>query len=237
MNINTSGERLGQTLAGHQEHLLGKLKAAEMARQSGHERPIPAAVTIAISRQDGADGTAVARKIGEHLGWQVYDSELLRRIADEMGLRTRLLESIDEKGQSWLMVYLQSSTPGHSVSAGAYVYELTKVALSLAAHGECVIVGRGAALFLPPEKTLRVRLVAPREHRIATAQERYGLARDAAARRIDETDAARDRFMQDSFHKDPTDPTNYDLVLNTARFGVDRSAELIEQAVRQLERG
>src|SRR5205807_847591 len=111
---------------------------------------IPAAATIAISRQEGANGSEIATALGQRLGWTVYDRALLDLLAQDMGLQKNLLESIDERGVNWLMGYFEgfSSRPG--VSDGSYVYALSKLLLSLAAHGECVIVGRGAALFLPP---------------------------------------------------------------------------------------
>src|SRR5262249_41409867 len=45
--------------------------------------------------------------------------------------------------------------------------------LSRAAHGECIIVGRGAAQVLPPKTTLRVRMVGPLQDRITATQHRY----------------------------------------------------------------
>src|SRR5690242_12897526 len=37
----------------------------------------PAAMTIAVSREAGARGGTIARRVGRKLGWQVYDQELL----------------------------------------------------------------------------------------------------------------------------------------------------------------
>ena len=51
-----------------------------------------------------------------------------------------------------------SATAGPAASG--YVHRLIQTLLSLAAKGECVILGRGAAQALPPQTTLRVRLVA-----------------------------------------------------------------------------
>jgi len=115
---------------------------------------------------------------------------------------------------------------------GAYLYHLSKVVLALAAHGDCILVGRGVAQFLPPERTLRVRLVAPLANRIAAMQERTGLGREEAARRVATTDQDRTKFVRENLHKDPADPTLYDLVLNTARLSVEECAELIEQTLR-----
>jgi cytidylate kinase len=107
--------------------------------------------------------------------------------------------------------------------------------LSLAAHGECVIVGRGAAQVLPAETTLRVRLVAPEEKRVEAIEQRFGISNEEAARWVEKTDAERIRFVRDHFHKDPADPRNYDLVLNSLRFSVDECADLILEALHRLQ--
>ena len=57
----------------------------------------PAAFTIALSREAGTYGAAIARQVGDRLGWPVYDSELLRRIADDLGVRRNLLDTVDER--------------------------------------------------------------------------------------------------------------------------------------------
>jgi cytidylate kinase len=107
--------------------------------------------------------------------------------------------------------------------------------LSLAAHGECVLVGRGAAQLLPPETTLRVRLVGTREDRIANLAQRVSLSPEDAAHRVDALEQDRVRFVVDHFGKDPRDPAQYDLVLNTSRFMALDCAELILEGLRRLQ--
>ncbi len=191
--------------------------------------------TIALSRDCGANGHLIARAVGARLTWPVYDRELLRRIADDMGLRERMLEGLDEKRANWLQESLAGFvTSAPTVDSGAYVHHLAETLFSLAAQGECVILGRGAAQALPAMTTLRVRLVGPREDRIATIQKRLGVKREEAARRIAQTDHDRTQFVVVNFHKDPSDPCNYDLVLNSARLGVEACAELIVEALARL---
>jgi hypothetical protein len=60
------------------------------------EPTIPHAFSIALSREAGTQATAVAQEVGRLLGWQVYDRQLLEMIAQDMRLRTNLLESVDE---------------------------------------------------------------------------------------------------------------------------------------------
>jgi cytidylate kinase len=197
--------------------------------------PSPPGWTIALSREAGANGTLVARAIGERLGWAVYDRELLEQIAEEMGLRASLLESVDEKRKSWLLECLEAFTSSPAVSKSAYVRHLVETLLSLAVHGECVIVGRGAAQILPVATTLRVRLIGPVDHRIATIRQRFGISPEEATRRVGQIDEERICFVQDHFHKDPTEPWHYDLVLNTSRFSVTECAELVIDALHQMQ--
>lgn len=68
-----------------------------------------------------------------------------------------------------------------AMNESAFVRHLVQTVLRLGVHGNCVIIGRGAAQVLPPGSTLRVRLVAPRNQRIATVSRRQGISLDDAA--------------------------------------------------------
>jgi cytidylate kinase len=159
----------------------------------------------------------------------------VQRIAQEMNLRTSLLESVDERRVSWLQECVEAFASVPSVSGSAYVRHLTETLLSLAAHGECVIVGRGAAQILPVETTLRVRLVAPVEWRIGAMSKKLGISREEAARQVEMTDRERIRFVKDHFQKEAADPRQYDLVLNSSRYSVGECAELIVEGLRRLQ--
>ena len=103
-------------------------------------------------------------EIGRRLGWTVYDRDLVDRIAQEMGLRAGLLQSLDERHTSWMSEAMQqflATTATPYVGESNYVRHLAETILALGTHGECVIVGRGSAMILPEETTLRVRLMAP----------------------------------------------------------------------------
>ncbi len=195
----------------------------------------PPAFTIALSREAGASGSLVARALGERLGWLVYDRELVEHIAADMGVRASLLDSVDEKHRGWVLECLEAFASAPAISEGAYVRHLVETLLSLGAHGNCIIVGRGAAQVLPPAVTLRVRLVSAVEDRVRAASQRLGISPEEARRWVERTDGERVRFVNDHFHKDPTDPRGYDLVLNSSRFSVPECADLIVEAERRLQ--
>lgn len=232
MTFKLSSERLADSLQHAIHHW-------EQQRTSAPGPIIPATKartrwTVALSREAGARGSTIAARAGELLGWPVYDRELLQKIADEKGLRLRLLESVDEKHANWLQSCLEGFVVGPHVSEGAYVRYLAETMLSLAALGECILVGRGAPVLLPAESTLRVRLVGREQDRITYLSRHFGIAEAEAAQWVKKTDHERDAFVRTHFHKDPTDLRRYDLIINTSRFSTDAAAHLIAQAVREL---
>lgn len=234
MNHKTSSERMAEALQQARRHWQARLRAESIPAMFQTEE-VTRPFSIAISREAGANGPAIARAVGESLNWPVYDKELVQKIADEMGLHANLLQSVDEKQIGWLKECLRSFTSEPNVNEMAFVRQLLETLLSLAAHGECVIIGRGAAVVLPAETTLKVRLVAPVRERVESIWQRLGISRAEAENWVRKTDCERQRFVVDHFHKDPSDPQYYDLVLNTSRFTVAECTEFIVEALRRLQ--
>src|SRR5262245_13192019 len=210
-------------------------------KSASHEHPhhtpgaLPAACTIAISREAGALGSSIGQELATRLGWRLYDQALLDQVAAEMGLQPSLLDGVDERPANLVRELLETFSARPGVSSSGYTHHLIKVLGSLAGLGECVVVGRGAAHVLPAESTLRVRLVAPRAFRIAVIQKARGVTAGEAERWMDTTDRGRTRFVKEVLGKDPTDPGLYDLVLNVSRFTVPQAANTIVVALRSLE--
>ncbi len=211
---------------------------ANSYRQS-HEQarltPESPSLTIALSRQVGAGGTSIATEVGNRLGWPVYDHALLERIADEMHLRTQLLESVDERRMPWLTETLTSFSQEPSISSSTYVRHMIQTILSLGTLGSCIIVGRGSTYILPPATTLRVRIVADREHRILGLSRERGISRAEADAQLDQIDRERIAFIKDHFSKDPRDALNFDMVLNSSCFSYAECADLVIEALHRLE--
>jgi cytidylate kinase len=216
-------------------------RAAAAARRDLPTR-VSHAFSVAISREAGTMGSAVAVEVGKVLNWHVYDRELLEKIADEMGLRASLLESVDERQQNWFRESVQAQLASF-MSGGAapwaseskFVHRLVETVLALGVHGECVIVGRGAAFILPAETTLRVSLVAPVRDRIAVLSRQMSISLREAARRVRTIDRERVDFVQDHFMKNPTDASNFDVVLNVSRLSVGECTKLIVESLRCLQ--
>lgn len=205
--------------------------------QARHKRPEvpPPHFSIAFSREAGSGGLLVAREIGKRLNWPVYDHELLEHLATELHVDVDQLEFVDERPGNWLVDCLKAFSAVSNVTEVKYFRRLLNLIMALGDHGECVIVGRGAPFILPVATTLRVRLLAEGKDRVALIARERGLNPTEAAKFVENTDRERVRFIKDHFHKDPSDPNNYDLVLNCSRFTVDECAEIIIGALRHLQ--
>lgn len=226
--MQTTPERLGEAFERARRHW--------RRRQPGETLEVPKAdvqpaLTVAISRESGTRGDSIAHAVGAKLGWPVYGRELIQKISEETGLRTELLESFDEKQSHWLLECLQSLGGETPTTRAGFAKHLAEIVVGLAAHGRCVILGRGAAVILPESATLRVRLVAPRSARIKRIAEKLGVSEREATRMAEQTDAQRTEFVRSHFHKDPNDVHLYDLVINTARFSDDQCAKVISAAM------
>lgn len=90
---------------------------------------------------------------------------------------------------------------------------LLQVLAGLSKAGHCVVVGRGAPHLLPADRTLAVRVVAPRAWRVARVQQQRGVTAAEAERWVTEHDREREAFVR-GHHADPTDPTLYHLLIN-----------------------
>jgi cytidylate kinase len=220
------------TRAGHH----GLARHLERAAADTERKPFTA-FTVALGRQVGARGTTIARALGKLLNWPVYDRELIERVAREMHIPDDRLKGIDEQPVSKILEFMEAWSAARQVSEDAYVHHMLEVLFALGAHGECVIVGRGAAAVLPAGSTFRVRLVAPRNDRIEVMAQRLGLPHNEAERRMDEIERFREQFSRSHFNKDPADPLNYDLVLNSSRWPVEECAGVIAEGLRRMQAG
>ena len=70
---------------------------------------------LLFSREKGAGGSAVARRTGKCLGWQVFDSELVDAIAKRANVRRELIESLDERERGAIQEIINCSAPSPSV--------------------------------------------------------------------------------------------------------------------------
>jgi cytidylate kinase len=193
---------------------------------------MPAGLVVALSREAGARGSTIARRVGRKLGWQVYDQELLEYMAQETLVHQGLIDTLSPAAAEWVETRLQQLLREQQVSQHPSIISLVRVILSLGAQGRAVLIGRGAGCILPRATTLYVRLVAPLAERIAYMAQWLRLSDGDAAEKVRQRDERRADFLLTHFHREPSDVQQYDMVLNSGLLGEDLCADLITRAAQ-----
>lgn len=203
-------------------------------REFAHLREGP---WLSFSTQLGAEGHTLARRAAESLGWQLFDKEILHAITNHAGHRERILALQDERPMSQVDDYVKHLlVPGYATRP-EYEIELFRVIAAVGRRGLSVLVGRGANWVLDPRYGLRVRVIAPRDVRVKRVAASEGISEIAAARRVDDDEAAKQKFIRQVYRRDIGDPAGYDLVLNTGEFDLAAATEVVITAARRkLER-
>jgi cytidylate kinase len=112
---------------------------------------------------------------------------------------------------------------------------LFKVVLALGAKGRVILVGRGAHWILPESHTLRVRVVANLDDRVAYLAQTLRLSHTESMQRCRLRDQKRQDFAKQAFGSIIVDPNHFDIVLNSSRLGEDVSTHLIREAMQAKE--
>jgi cytidylate kinase len=198
-------------------------------RRAESPRPV-----VTVSRQHGAGGSEVAKALAAGLGLDLFDREIIQRIAESTHLSERVVSSLDEKDKELLTDWLAAIVTRSYLSPAEYRYHLSRIVGAMAHHGGAVILGRGAHLILGQAEALRVLVVAPLETRVRAVMEREGICEREARHRIVSVEADRAAFLMKHFHADFADPTTFDMVLNTAVLGIQGACAVIRAAVERL---
>jgi len=201
---------------------------------------------VAISRQFGSGGAWVGRAVAQQLGFQYADREILAAAASELNVQAADLEPMEERTASiWERIgtlfalgapdtpFIPPTLP--SVTESRLFEVEQQVIKSVAAHGNAVLVGRGAAHILQESAdVLRVFLHAPLQNRITLAMTEYGFTDRAEAEAVvRDSDAARANFVKTLTRKNWCDATLYDVTLDTSVVGLDRAVDILVDLVRR----
>jgi cytidylate kinase len=197
---------------------------------------------VTISRVYGASGLAVARVLAERLGYRLVDEQLPVVAAVYLGTSADVVTTVSERPRGFgerVLEQLGGGVPEAAQPPAADpVPAETRRAIEDAVReeataGDAVIVGRMASAILAGRRdVLRVFLLAPLAWRIPHVAESLGVGEAEARDEIARIDEARRTYAREGYRVTWGDPRNYDLVLDSSRFGVEGSADVIAAAVR-----
>ena len=179
-----------------------------------HNRPGP---VVTISREPGCGGEGIAQTIAEALGLALYDGSIIEQVARDAHVSEKIVASLDENLRTELEEWLLSCGGDVQLTTHEYLHCLRSILFAVAAHGNAVIVGRGANFILPrTKKTVGLSLVAPLEVRVKNIAQELQVTPEDARKYIDRKDRERLALVRQMAHTDILDATHFHMVINTA---------------------
>jgi cytidylate kinase len=171
---------------------------------------------VCISRDYGTGGDTIAGLLAQRLGVEVYDRQILERIATRLNADRATLQAVNASSSQLRDLWLYSLVTGKDLSEDTYKHHLINVVVSIARSGG-VIVGGGAHLILARSGALRVRFTGSPEICAARVAAAENLDLDTALKRVEEANHSRGKLVWDHFQVRLNDPRTFDLVINTDR--------------------
>lgn len=199
---------------------------------------------VTIGRQYGSGGSEVGKKLAEALGVHCYDKDILRMNSTESGIKESYFHLADERvGNKLLYKIIDSLIPDQGapsfgsdlVTADNLFRFQSEVIRKLAAEESCVFIGRCADYVLEgSEGLVRIYLFADMEARVARIREKKLYEEKDILKNIKRIDKERRDYHRYYTGRSWEDVSNYDLMLNTAKLGVDQTVEVILGYLRNL---
>ena len=183
-------------------------------------------IVITISREYGSGGHYVGELLAKRMGINFYDKNLISLISKKSGLSKEYVEENSQKIASFK--YIDNNDDRIFIAE-------EKVIKDLAKKESCVIVGRCADYILKDNKdTIKVFLYSSSQDKVKRAVKYYNLEEDKALKEINKINSERAKHYKYYTNRDWYDFANYDIALNVDYLGVEKTAELLEQVIREV---
>lgn len=201
---------------------------------------------ITIGRQAGSGGREIGEKLAKHFGIPFFDRELLSRAAKESGFCEEMIQMHDEKPTNSFLYNLVMDTYsfGYNTSTFVDMPISHKVFLAqfdtvkkIADEGPCVIVGRCADYALSDyDNVLKLFIYGNDEDRCKRLMNRFKLEEKEATDLMNKTDKKRSSYYNYYSSKKWGHAESYDLCINSSLLGINKTVNLIVQAVEEFEK-
>ena len=184
-------------------------------------------VIVTISREYGSGGRFVGKLVSEKLGIPFYDKEIINLASKKSGLNVDYIESIDQtKGCS---SYINNNDD--------LLYVAEEKVIKSVSKDSCVIVGRCADYILRKNKDLiKVFLYSDPSSKEKRAILYYGLKEKNVLKEIEKIDKEREKHYKFYTGTDWKNFSNYDIMLNVDKYGVEKTADIIVDYINNLNK-
>lgn len=194
---------------------------------------------ICIGREFGSGGHEIGLRLAEMLDIPFYDRKLIDA-AEKSGLETVVLENADEKNTNfWLHTaqYNVSEKRFRGLPANDILFQLqSEFILNTAKAGGGVFVGRCSDFVLEQAGIARLSLFisAPFSQRVKRKMELLHMGEKEVTALVRKTDKKRKAYYDYHTGNSWGKPHNYDICINSATFGIDGTANKLNEFVRSF---
>ena len=201
---------------------------------------------ITIGRQFGSGGKEIGERIAKHYNIKCYDRELLSLAAKESGFCQEIMENHDERPTTSFLYNLVMDTYSFGYNASSFMDMPIshKVFLAqfdtikhLASESPCVIVGRCADYALSEMRnSIHLFIYGEEECKIKRVMEKYNLTEQKALEMMVKKDKQRQSYYNYYSSKKWGRADTYDLCINSSKFGIEGTVDIIIQVVDDFEK-
>lgn len=217
------------------KHLKDKINVSNsLEDDTSTDNKLEKQMVITISREYGSGGRYVGRLIADKLGIKLYDKDFVEELAKETGLSAEYIESNEQKRD--VLAGLNNGYYFGLNNSDELFLKESELIREVAAKESCVIIGRCADFILKDEpNVVNVFVYSNTENKIKRATEIYGLNKSKAEKEIKRIDKLRANHYKYYTEKEWSNPSNYDICINSDSIGVEKAADLICELVAQKE--
>lgn len=189
-------------------------------------------VIIAIGREYGSGGHAIAEKLAERFELPFYDHNLLDEIANEKNIDVNNLQKYDEVPRNRLF---SRTVKGYSNSPEEVIANMQFDFLRQKAEAgdSFVVVGRCAETILKDYKGLiSIFILGDMDKKKARVAEIYNMSDTAAESKIMRHDKKRKSYHNYYCEGKWGDSRNYDLTINSSKMGIEGTKDILEEYIK-----
>jgi len=198
---------------------------------------------LTISRQFGAGGTTLGKKMAEQLGYIFINDEIISMVAQKAKVSADWVKAVEREAGGKLQKFIGAVVPRGLVDRilddrqgyideEIYVDLLSEIINKIADEGKCVILGRGGQYILKDRKdTYHVLLIANETYRVQFMEKHYNLSRNEAIRAITVEDKRRTNLYRKIGRADYDRPEHYHLTLNMSRVNLDTATGIVQSLI------
>ena len=194
---------------------------------------------ITISRQFGAGGVTLGKKLAEKLDYTFIDQKVIEMIAEKSKISSKGVESFEKETSGKLKKFISDLAPKRFIDflvedsfeyldEKLYVEMIENIYTNAVKEDNAIIIGRGSqAILKDTPNAYHVLLIADKDYRVDFMSKSYGLTH-AQAEALVTRQGKRRRYL----HRlvglpDFDNPEHYHMVLNMHKASMELSLALI----------